>query len=123
MINNNLEMALFMAIREAKERKHEHVTVEHILYALLHEEMATAIISECGGNPDNLKDKLQSFFHTNMTSIKEEMTEDPVQTIGFNRVLQRAITHVQSCGKKEVDGADVLVSIFAEPESYAVYFL
>jgi ATP-dependent Clp protease ATP-binding subunit ClpA len=123
MINNNLEMALYMAIREAKERKHEHVTVEHILYALLHEEMATAIISECGGDPDNLKNKLQTFFHTNMTSVKEEMPEDPVQTIGFNRVLQRAITHVQSCGKKEVDSADVLVSIFAEPESYAVYFL
>ncbi len=123
MINNNLEMALFMAIREAKKRRHEHVTVEHILYALLHEEMATAVIKECGGNTDNLKNKLEKFFDTSMTSIKEEMAEDPVQTIGFNRVLQRAISHVQSCGKQEVDASDVLVSIFAEPESYAVYFL
>ena len=123
MINNELEMALFMAIREAKKRKHEHVTVEHILYALLHEDMASAIISECGGNPDNLKGKLEQFFNTTMQPIKEELAEDPVQTIGFNRVLQRAISHVQSCGKKEVDSSDVLVSIFAEPESYAVYFL
>jgi ATP-dependent Clp protease ATP-binding subunit ClpA len=123
MINNNLEMALFMAIREAKKRRHEHVTVEHILYALLHEEMAIAVIKECGGDTDNLKNKLEKFFDTSMTSIKEEMAEDPVQTIGFNRVLQRAISHVQSCGKQEVDASDVLVSIFAEPESYAVYFL
>lgn len=123
MINNNLEMALFMAIREAKKRKHEHVTVEHILYALLHEDMAIDIISDCGGNPDTLKEKLETFFTSNMNPVKEELAEDPVQTIGFNRVLQRAIAHVQSCGKKEVDSSDVLVSIFAEPESYAVYFL
>jgi len=123
MINHDLEMALFRAIREAKKRKHEHVTVEHILYALLHEDMAIGIITDCGGNPDSLKEKLEEFFSTNMSSIKEELAEDPVQSIGFNRVLQRAISHVQSCGKKEVDSSDVLVSIFAEPESYAVYFL
>lgn len=116
-------MALFMAIREAKQRKHEHVTVEHILYALLHEDMAINIISDCGGNPDNLKNKLEKFFISNMNPIKDELAEEPIQTIGFNRVLQRAISHVQSCGKKEVDSSDVLVSIFAEPESYAVYFL
>lgn len=123
MINNNLEMALFMAIREAKKRKHEHVTVEHILYALLHEDMAIGIITDCGGDLVNLKEKLEKFFTSNMNPVKEELAEDPIQTIGFNRVLQRAISHVQSCGKKEVDASDVLVSIFAEPESYAVYFL
>jgi ATP-dependent Clp protease ATP-binding subunit ClpA len=123
MISNNLEMALFMAIREAKKRRHEHVTVEHILYALLHEEMAIDIITDCGGNLDRLKEKLEKFFASNMNPIKEELVEEPIQTIGFNRVLQRAITHVQSCGKKEVDSADILISIFAEPESYALYFL
>ena len=123
MINNNLEMALFMAIREAKKRKHEHVTVEHILFALLHEDMALDIITDCGGNPDILKEKLEKFFTSNMNPVKEELAEDPIQTIGFNRVLQRAISHVQSCGKKEVDSSDVLVSIFAEPESYAVHYL
>ncbi len=123
MINSNLEMALFMAIREAKKRKHEHVTVEHILYALLHEDMAIDIITDCGGKPEILKEKLEKFFTSNMNPVKEELAEDPIQTIGFNRVLQRAISHVQSCGKKEVDSSDVLVSIFAEPESYAVYFL
>jgi ATP-dependent Clp protease ATP-binding subunit ClpA len=123
MINNNLEMALFMAIREAKKRRHEHVTVEHILYALLHEDMAIDIITDCGGDPESLKEKLEKFFTSNMNPVKEELAEDPIQTIGFNRVLQRAISHVQSCGKKEVDSSDVLVSMFAEPESYAVYFL
>ncbi|MFN2366434.1 MAG: AAA family ATPase, partial [Desulfurivibrionaceae bacterium] len=123
MINHDLEMALFRAIREAKKRKHEHVTVEHILYALLHEDLALGIITDCGANPDTLKEKLEKFFATNMGSIREELAEDPVQSIGFNRVLQRAISHVQSCGKKEVDSSDVLVAIFAEPESYAVYFL
>jgi ATP-dependent Clp protease ATP-binding subunit ClpA len=123
MINNNLEMALFMAIHEAKKRKHEHVTVEHILYALLHEDMALNIITDCGGNPDTLKEKLELFFASNMNQVKEELADEPIQTIGFNRVLQRAISHVQSCGKKEVDSSDVLVAMFAEPESYAVYFL
>lgn len=123
MINNNLEMTLFLAISEAKKRKHEHVTVEHILYALLQEDMAINIITDCGGDPDSLKAKLEKFFASNLNQIKEELAEDPIQTIGFNRVLQRAISHVQSCGKKEVDSSDVLVSIFAEPESYAVYFL
>ncbi|MDF1577361.1 MAG: ATP-dependent Clp protease ATP-binding subunit ClpA [Desulfobulbales bacterium] len=123
MINHDLEMALFRAIHEAKKRKHEHVTVEHILYALLHEDMALSIITDCGGDPAGLKEKLEKFFATNMSTAKEEPAEDPIQSIGFNRVLQRAISHVQSCGKKEVDSSDVLVAIFAEPESHAVYFL
>jgi len=123
MINNKLEVALVLAIREAKTRRHEHVTVEHILYALLHDDMASDIITGCGGNTDNLKVKLENFFSSNMTSIAENQAADPIQTIGFNRVLQRAISHVQSCGKKEVESSDVLVAIFAEPESYAAYFL
>ena len=123
MINDKLEMALVRAIREAKVRKHEHVTVEHILYGLLYDELAARVIEACGGEVESMKRKLEDFFTTSLPAIKEGIANDPVQTIGFNRVLQRAIAHVQSCGKKEVDASDVLVAIFAEPESFAVYFL
>ena len=123
MINQKVEMALVMAIREAKKRRHEHVTVEHILYGLLHDELAVKIIEGCGGSREALIKDLESFFVLNLPVLDEGTTTDPVQTIGFNRVLQRAIAHVQSCGKSEVDSGDVVTAIFAEPESFAVYFL
>lgn len=116
-------MALVMAIREAKKRRHEHVTVEHILYGLLHDEMAIQIIEGCGGSREKILNDLDAFFVLNMPILDENSTADPVQTLGFNRVLQRAIAHVQSCGKAEVDSGDVITAIFSEPESFAVYFL
>jgi ATP-dependent Clp protease ATP-binding subunit ClpA len=122
MINDKLELALVRAIREAKARKHEHVTVEHILYGLLHDQMASRVIEGCGGSIDTMKKKLEEFFATHIPPVADGVS-DPVQTVGFNRVLQRAIAHVQSCGKNEVDAGDVLASIFSEPESFAVYFL
>ncbi|MBU3936411.1 MAG: ATP-dependent Clp protease ATP-binding subunit ClpA [Proteobacteria bacterium] len=123
MINAKLEIALVRAIREAKIRRHEHVTVEHILYGLLDDELAARAIVVCGGDPEGMKKKLEDFFASNLPMIKEGIAHDPIQTLGFNRVLQRAIAHVQSCGKKEVDAGDVLAAIFAEAESFAVYFL
>jgi len=124
MISHKLEMALVMAISEAKNRHHEHVTVEHILWALLHDDDAAGIIRECGGDLDRLKNLIDDFFNTRVQSASPGgLRGEPVQTIGFNRVLQRAIAHVQNCGKKEVESADVLVSIFSEPESFAAYYL
>jgi len=122
MISHKVEKALVMAIREAKIRKHEHVTVEHILFGLLHDDMVVEIIDNCGCNIEKLKSSLETFFNRNLPLL-EEIGQEPSQTIGFNRVLQRAIAHVQSCGKKEVDSGDVLTAIFSEPESFAVYFL
>ncbi len=122
MINQKVEMALIMAIREAKTRRHEHVTVEHILFGLLHDEITDRIIAKCGGNVDNLKLSIEQFFSKNLPLLPDNVRE-PTQTIGFNRVLQRSIAHVQSCGKKEVDSGDVLTAIFSEPDSFAVYFL
>ena len=122
MISHKLEMALVMAIREAKIHRHEYVTVEHILYGLLHDDLAVQILAGCGFQPDSLKKKLEEFFETNLP-VSKESKNDPIQTVGFNRVLQRAIAHVQSSGKKEVNPGDVLVAIFAEPDSFAVYFL
>ena len=123
MISHKLEIALVMAIREAKNRRHEHVTVEHILFGLLHDHKALEILTQCGGDTKSLKKNLETFFTRNLTVLEKGQEGDPIQTIGFNRVLQRAIAHVQSCEKKEVDAGDVLTAIFSEPESYAVYFL
>jgi ATP-dependent Clp protease ATP-binding subunit ClpA len=123
MINAKLEIALVRAIREAKIRKHEHVTVEHILYGLLDDDLAARTIVVCGGDPEGMKKRLEDFFASNLPMLKKGLPHDPIQTLGFNRVLQRAIAHVQNCGKKEVDAGDVLAAIFAEVESFAVYFL
>lgn len=123
MLTKTLEMALIRAIREAKSQKHEYVTVEHMLYGLLEDELTSYIISECGGSIDGLKERLESFLSANIPKLTNDETEEPSQTLAFNRVLQRAVSHVQSCGKKEVDSSDVLVSIFSESDSHAVHFL
>ncbi len=122
MLSKELELALIKAIKEAKSHRHEYVTVEHMLYGLLHDDLARHIIDKCGGNNSTLKERLERFFETGMPVLKTEDGE-PAQTVAFNRVLQRAVSHVQSCGKKQVDTGDVLVSIFTEPDSHAVYFL
>ena len=123
MLSKTLEKALIRAIREAKNYNHEYVTVEHLLYGLLHDELTSYIISECGGSTDTLKEKLEQYFAADIPKLSSTGPSEPAQTIAFNRVLQRAVAHVQSCGKQEVDSGDVLVSIFAETESHAVYFL
>ncbi len=122
MLSRRLELALIKAIREAKLKRHEYVTVEHMLWGLLHDDMASDIIDKCGGNHDTLKERVEEFLAAGVPVLQTGKTE-PSQTVAFNRVLQRAVNHVQSCGKKEVDTGDVLVSIFAEPDSHAVYFL
>jgi len=123
MLSKTLEMALIRAIREAKSHNHEYVTVEHMLYGLLHDDLAHYIISECGGSTDKLKTKLEEFFIGGIPQLSPKAESEPAQTLAFNRVLQRAVAHVQSCGKMEVDSGDVLVSIFSESESHAVHFL
>ncbi len=122
MLSRELELALIKAIKEAKLKKHEYVTVEHMLWGLLHDDLATHIIDKCGGNHDTLRQRLEQFFAGGVPQLQADKDE-PSQTVAFNRVLQRAVNHVQSCGKKQVDTGDVLVSIFAEPDSHAVYFL
>ena len=122
MLSKELELALIKAIKEAKSHRHEYVTVEHMLYGLLHDDLARHIIDKCGGNNQNIKERLERFFESGMPIMKE-LDGEPAQTVAFNRVLQRAVSHVQSCGKKQVDTGDVLVSIFTEPDSHAVYFL
>jgi len=123
MLSKTLEKALIRAIREAKSHNHEYVTVEHMLYGLLHDELTSSIISECGGSTETLKEKLEQFLAAEIPKLSSTGPSEPAQTMAFNRVLQRAVAHVQSCGKTEVDSGDVLVSIFSESDSHAVFFL
>ena len=122
MLSRELELALIKAIKEAKAKKHEYVTVEHMLWGLLHDDLAAHIINKCGGDNNSIRERLKEFLAGGVPLLGAGKDE-PSQTVAFNRVLQRAVNHVQSCGKKEVDTGDVLVSIFAEPDSHAVYFL
>ncbi|CAG35615.1 ATP-dependent Clp protease ATP-binding subunit ClpA [Desulfotalea psychrophila] len=123
MISKTLEQSLVRALQEAKKRKHQFVTIEHMLYGLLADDLACYIIKECGASIDTLREKLDKFFETRVPKISSSTEEEAVQTVAFNRVLQRALNHVKSCGKKEADAGDILVAIFGEKDSHAVYFL
>lgn len=123
MIAQELEVSLHMAFMDARQKRHEYITVEHLLLALLDNPSAIEVIKACGANLDELRRQLSDFVteHTPVVSGTSEVETQP--TIGFQRVIQRAILHVQSSGKKEVTGANVLVAIFGEKDSHAVYFL
>ena len=123
MLSKELESTLNSAFREAREKRHEFMTVEHLLLALMDNPTASKILRACGAEIEKLKQELISYLEesTPMLPVKDERETQP--TLGFQRVLQRAVFHVQSSGKKEVTGANVLVAIFGERESQAVYFL
>ena len=123
MISKELEIAFATAIREAKTRHHEMLTVEHILYALLHDPVGSRILRNCGADIKELKQQLEDFFSRHVKALPEQDGREIVQTMGVQRVLQRAILHVQAAEKKEVDAGDILAALFAEEQSYAVYFL
>jgi ATP-dependent Clp protease ATP-binding subunit ClpA len=123
MISKELSATLGFAVREAKKRRHEYVSVEHVLFAILHDNSGLDIVEKCGGNAENLKANLETFFNENMEMIPEENEYVLQQTIGFQRVIQRAVNHVRSAEKKEVAVSDILASIFMEKDSHAVYFL
>ena len=123
MIAQELEVSLHMAFMDARQKRHELITVEHLLLAMLDNPSALDVLQACGANLEKLKTEISSHIeeHTPLVSGLEEVDTQP--TLGFQRVIQRAMLHVQSSGKKEVTGANVLVAIFGEKESHAVYFL
>jgi len=123
MLDKELEQTLNNAFREAREQHHEFMTVEHLLLALLDNPSATSVLKACGANLNSLHSDLIKFIQENSPIIEDEDGRDTQPTLGFQRVLQRAVFHVQSSGKKEVTGANVLVAIFGERESHAAYFL
>jgi ATP-dependent Clp protease ATP-binding subunit ClpA len=122
MIAQELEVSLHMAFMEARQKRHEFITVEHLLLALLDNPSASEVLRACAADIDDLR-KLLTDFVTEHTPILAGEDVDTQPTLGFQRVIQRAILHVQSSGKKEVTGANVLVAIFGEKDSHAVYFL
>tara|TARA_B100000745_G_scaffold79576_2_gene48943 strand:- start:468 stop:2735 length:2268 start_codon:yes stop_codon:yes gene_type:complete len=123
MLSKDLEFTLNKAFQEAKKQRHEYMTVEHLLLALLSNDAAVEVLNACGTNLDHLRSELAAFLADTTPLLPEGDDRDTQPTIGFQRVLQRAVFHVQSSGKKEVTGANVLVAIFSEQESHAVYLL
>ncbi len=118
-----LEATLHNALAAASSRKHEYATLEHLLLALIDDEHASKVMIACGVDTDDLKNAVAHYLDTELESLKVEGDSDPSPTSGFQRVVQRAILHVQSSGRDDVTGANVLVALFSERESYAVYFL
>jgi len=123
MISKDLSETLGFAVREAKKRRHEFVCIEHLLFAILFDGSGIEIIESSGGNIDNIKNALEQFFDEKMDHVPSDNEYVLQQTVGFQRVIQRAVNHVRSAEKSEVDVSDILVSIFQEKDSHAEYFL
>ncbi|MEY3762103.1 MAG: ATP-dependent Clp protease ATP-binding subunit ClpA, partial [Pseudomonadota bacterium] len=125
MIAQELEVSLHMAFVEARQQRHEFITVEHLLLALLDNPSAAEVLRACSAQVDDLRQSLSTFIKDNTPQVAGTEEVDTQPTLGFQRVIQRAIMHVQSTGsgKKEVTGANVLVAIFGEKDSHAVYYL
>ncbi|WP_209349105.1 ATP-dependent Clp protease ATP-binding subunit ClpA [Pontixanthobacter sp. CEM42] len=119
----NLEKTLHNALANASDRRHEYATLEHLLLALIEDEDAAAVMKSCGVDLGELSEVVKTYLDQEYQSLKTEEDSDPQPTAGFQRVIQRAILHVQSSGKDTVTGANVLVALFSERDSYAVYFL
>jgi ATP-dependent Clp protease ATP-binding subunit ClpA len=123
MISKELSATLGFAVKEAKRRRHEYVSIEHILFAILNDTTGIEIIDNCGADVENILDSLENFFEEKIERIPEDNDYVLQQTIGFQRVIQRAVNHARSAEKQEVAVADVLASIFLEKDSHAEYFL
>ena len=123
MLSKELEASLNVAFSVARNKRHEYITVEHLLLALLDNSSASTVLKACGTDLQRLKNELSEFLEENTPVFSENINAEVQPTLGFQRVLQRAVFHVQSSGKKEVTGANVLVAIYGEQESQAVYLL
>ena len=123
MIAQELEVSLHMAFMDARQKRHELITVEHLLLAMLDNPSASEVLKACGADLEKLRKELSGHIEENTPLISGTEEVDTQPTLGFQRVIQRAMLHVQSSGKKEVTGANVLVAIFGEKDSHAVYFI
>jgi ATP-dependent Clp protease ATP-binding subunit ClpA len=123
MINKEFEITVEATVRDAEARRHEYLTVEHVLFAILHDEWGVEIITNCGGSIENLKSSIESFFEKSIPKLPKNSKDYPEPTIAFRRVFQTAITHTRSAEKEEADAGDILSAIFMEKDSHAVHFL
>src|SRR5579875_2514698 len=123
MISRELQVTLQLAMTEAANRRHEYVCMEHLLYAMLHDATASNILRHCGADLARLRKRLLKYLDEKIERVPGHGQVSPRYALGVQRVLQRAAAHVQSAGRHEINGGNVLVAMFAEPDSYAVYFL
>lgn len=123
MLNKELELSLNDAFQQAHEKRHEFITVEHLLLAMMSNKSAQDVYKAAGGDPETLSQEIEAYLSHSTPVIPEDIERETQPTLGFQRVLQRAVFHVQSSGKKEVTGANVLVAIFSEQDSQAVYLM
>src|SRR3984885_10992362 len=123
MLSRNLEQTLHRALSLAADRKHEYATLEHLLLGLIDDADAATVLRACGVDIEKIKKDLTKFLDKDLAGLATDRAGDPKPTAGFQRVVQRAAIHVQSSGRDEVTGANVLVALFSERESHAVYFL
>ena len=121
-LSRALEASLTLAVREAKRRRHEFLCLEHVLWAIVRDDDVAEVIRACGGDPAKLAHDLDHYL-TQMETLPEGVDVPPQQTLAFQRVLQRAAAHVQSSGRDEIDGRNLLVAIFREPDSHAAFLL
>ncbi|HKY08651.1 MAG TPA: Clp protease N-terminal domain-containing protein, partial [Candidatus Binatia bacterium] len=124
MISKELEGTLNLALKEAKSRRHEYVSLEHLLFALLRDKDGKAAILACGGDLEKLSKSLEEYFTTQLETLPKGWDQqEPQQTLSFHRVLQRAVIHAQSAERKEINGGNMLIAMYREPDSYAVFLL
>ncbi|HAY46368.1 MAG TPA: ATP-dependent Clp protease ATP-binding subunit ClpA, partial [Gammaproteobacteria bacterium] len=123
MLSAEIEKTISFAVQVAQEAHHEFVTTEHLLLALLDNRSAQQVISACGGEIELLRDDLVKYMEEHLPHLPDEEDFQTQPSIGFQRVIQRAVLHVQGSGKGQVEGANVLIALFAEKDSYAAYFL
>ena len=123
MLSRELELALIAAVRDAKKRRHEYVSLEHVFFTLLYDDISSRVIESCGGNVSELKQQVDHYLSSKVDSFPDGNDQEPVQTLAFQRLMHRVMLHVQSSGKREADGGDVLAAFFKEVDSHAVYFL
>ncbi len=123
MISKDVELMLGAAAREAHVRNHEYLSLEHLLFAIIHHEKGEELITACGGDLKRLKMRIENFFNTHLEQLSSGKNETPQPTTSLQRVLQKTIMHVQSAGKEEADIGDLLSALMTEENSYAVYFL
>ena len=119
----SLERALHRALTLANDRSQEYATLEHLLLALVDDDDAISVLKACNVDLEKLREDLTDYIETELANLVTDGDEDSQPTAGFQRVIQRAVIHVQSSGREEVSGANVLVAIFAERESHAAYYL
>ncbi len=123
MINKEFELIMEATIKDARSQRHEYLTVEHILFAILHDDLGSDVLTKCGGSISAMKKSLTDYFMEQFRKHAPKGNTYPKPTVGFQRVLQRALTHVQSAGKEEADAGDILSAIFLEEDSHAVHIL